>query len=108
MKKGLTKRGVCYNLHETPFQVTIDNLTYMFSSAYRMQKFKESYLNRRKEIVSFMTKKFGIDIDVSCLCDLICYSEIENRGFTVRNESGVYLCEKEIRLLIGEKRTMQN
>lgn len=93
MSVKLTRGGVTYNLEASPYYYTVSyedstTITYMFSSDFYKKKFIDKIEENRETINLSLTKRFGIDINFSKLCDIKLYSLIEKRGFLIKtNES---------------------
>lgn len=84
----LTRRGVCYDLEKSPYQIELwygDKLIiFSFSSANNKERFKTKLLDHRKKLEKSLTNRFKIIITFDILADLILYKNVEKRGF--------YLC----------------
>lgn len=92
MSVKLTRGGVTYNLEASPYYHTVNyennSITFMFSSDFYKKKFIDKIEENRDVINSSLTKRFGIDVNFSMLCDIKLYSMIEKRGFLIKtNES---------------------
>ena len=84
--KDMTRAGVCYNFEISPYRVTKDMYTFVFSSQLHVEKFKEKYKENRDIINYSLTKRFGFDVCFDTLADVVLYRKIEKRGFLIINE----------------------
>lgn len=103
----LTRNGVCYDLVKSPYRITLDNVTFVFSSQPHLDKF-ESRLKTNRETINYsLTKRFGFSVNVSTLADVVLYKKIETRGFLIEVEEVEYKCLKSLKL-DGAKVTTRN
>jgi hypothetical protein len=92
----MTKNGVVYNLLMSPFVVQTHDVKFVFSSKSHKDKFKEKIDSNRNNLNDKLTKKYGIDVDVSLLADIVLYTMIETRGFLIFDKEGKPLCKNDI------------
>lgn len=97
----MTRNGIVYNLKESPYKITIERVTYFFSSKNYMEKFLELYLDNRETINNSLTKRFKITVNFALLSDVVLYSKIEKRGFYLIYERECYTCVKTLILSGG-------
>lgn len=79
---------ICYNLAKTPYKANIENLCFCFSSEKHLQKFKERIKENRDYINRSLSRRFGVEIRVDCLADILLYRKIETRGFLLYDDKG--------------------
>lgn len=82
----LTERGICLNLNESDYKLTIEGITFYFSSKVYLEKFK----NKVKEFISIETAKiyvkYKINLNLDIYFMIAFYKRIEKRGFRVFDE----------------------
>lgn len=105
MKK--TRNGIYYNLYDTEYKLTLDDMTLHFSSLLYKRKFLERYLENRNILNYSQSKRFKTNLDLSILSDLKTYSDIEKRGFLVKIKGVYYTCLQDISLRL-EKRMLKD
>ena len=102
-----TRNGIYYNLQESEYHVTIEGITYWFSSNLYLTKFIERYLEERNILNYAQSRRFKTKLDLSILADLKTYATIEKRGFLVEIKGVQYVCLKDINLRL-ETRTLND
>lgn len=111
MNMGLTKNGICYNLIESPYKVSVtynsQTLRFYFSSKLNSEKFIERLELNREDINGSLTKRFKLSVINNTLCDIMLYNKIEQRGFYI-NADGKGLEWLEEIVLDGEIVTRGN
>lgn len=86
--KDMTRAGVCYNFPKSPYKVTVNGLTFVFSSQLHVEKFKDN-LKENRDIINYsLSKRFGFTVDVDIVADVVLYKKIEKRGFLITNVHG--------------------
>lgn len=82
----LTERGICLNLNESEYKLTLEGITFYFSSKVYLEKFK----NKVKEFISIETAKiyvkYKINLNLDIYFMIAFYKRIEKRGFRVFDE----------------------
>jgi hypothetical protein len=104
---GKTRNGIYYNLCESEYKLTINHITYYFSSSLYRKKFIERYLEERDILSYTQSRRFKATLNLSVLADLKTYSNIEKRGFLVEIEGVYYKCLDNINLQL-EQRTLSD
>jgi hypothetical protein len=75
-----TRRGIYYNLEESPYITKFKDFKFYFSSQFYRNKFEIlliDYINAESEK---LYKRFKIDIDFSDILSFNLYRKIEKRG----------------------------
>lgn len=103
----MTRNGIVYKLELSPYTITIDETTFYFSSKNHLEKFTEKLTENRELIGYSLSKRFGFNINIELLADIVLYSKVETRGFLIIHKGGTYLCKKDI-ILSGGKVTKKN
>lgn len=103
----MTRNGIVYNLNISPYRITIDDLTFYFSSINHLKKFSDKLNENRKIIKHSLSKRFGFTVNITLLADIVLYSRVETRGFLITSNGRIYQCEKDI-ILNGGKVTKMN
>lgn len=108
----LTRRGVCYNLYKTPYELIMEyqnksSITYKFSSQTNLEKFHERLQNNREKINESLSKRFKFIIKQDIICDLKLYQTVETRGFLICANGDYIECLEHIQLN-GEKVTKKS
>jgi hypothetical protein len=71
-------------------------------------KFKQKYENNRLEFKEKFYKKYGVELTVNALSDILLYESIEKRGFLILlHGKGEFTCKEEI-ILNGDNVTKKN
>lgn len=102
-----SRNGVCYDLPKSAYRLTVNGLTYVFSSQLHLDKFKNKYRENRDIVNYSLSKRFNINVDVSQLADIVLYRKIETRGFLIVNNEGTNLWHENLRF-VGGKVTHRN
>lgn len=87
----------------SPYKITINEITYVFSSIKHLNKFTDLIEFNRKRIAESLSNRFKINIRLDRLADLVLYSKVESRGFLIEIEGDVIQCLGQVKLS-GEKR----
>jgi hypothetical protein len=74
---------VAYDLQKSPYHITVDGITYYFSSMFLMGKFTERLEMSRTMLNASLSNRFKFDVDVRKIADLTLYAKTESRGFRV-------------------------
>lgn len=77
------KSVIAYDLKESPYHVTVDGITYYFSSAFLLGKFTERLEMSRDLLNISLSNRFKMEIDIRRVADLTLYAKTESRGFRV-------------------------
>lgn len=82
----LTERGIYLNINESNYCVTIEGITFYFSSKTYLEKFK----SKVKEYIAIETAKIYVKYKINLNLDLYLmialYKRIEKRGFRIFDE----------------------
>ena len=103
----MSRNGIVYNLNISPYRITIDDLTFYFSSINHLEKFSEKLNENRKIIKHSLSMRFGFTVNITLLADIVLYSRVETRGFLITSNGRIYQCKKDI-ILSGGKVTKMN
>lgn len=107
---NLTRGNVAYNFHYSPYYLDVNYddevLTFVFSSKFNLERFRERIESNREVINASLTKRFRFTIVNNVLCDLRLYISIEKRGFLVKTNKDVFECPDSI-ILDGNNQIMQ-
>lgn len=99
----ISRNGIYYDLSISPYKITIEEITYVFSSTNHLNKFTELIDFNRKRIAESLSNRFKLNIQLDRLADLVLYSKVESRGFHIEIEGDVIQCLGQVKLS-GEKR----
>lgn len=99
----ISRNGVYYDLSISPYKITVDGITYVFSSTNHLYKFTELFDSNRKRISESLSNRFKLKIQLDRLADLVLYSKVESRGFHIEVEGDVIECLEQIKLSGGER-----
>ena len=83
-----TKNGVYYDLRESPYAWSWDTLTFYFSSAKHLNKFKALVDARVEWMCDSMSRRFHVAVDAGMFAALQLYMQVETRGFLVHDAEG--------------------
>lgn len=103
---GKTRGGVYLNLLESEYIYHDNrqrNITYYFSSKFYMESFLKKREEYREKLELYIYYRSKLRIDAHTCSDIVCYSDIEKRGFYVVIDNVPYgsLTELHAVLLIG-------
>lgn len=84
----LTKYGVCYNLHDTPYSVEYSGYKFYFSTYSNEKKFVQKARIKEEWLTDSLSRRFHFVVDASLIAIFQLYNQIENRGFYVVNVFG--------------------
>lgn len=102
-----TIRGIYYNLDETEYTYTYDDLKFYFSSIKYLEKFKNNYINYIKNETLKLNSKFKCIINLDNILLINLYKLIETRGFKVKYKGieliDIYVCEMVIDITRSNK-----
>ena len=99
----LTRSGIAHDLTISPYKFTIkydenDQLTFVFSSEFYLNKFESKIKDHRTKINSSISQRFGFNIKLNKLADIKLYEKTETRGFLIRGKEDDYSCISTIEL----------
>lgn len=107
----MSKRGICYHLPDSPYQIKVSYdgqmVTFFFSSSLNVEKFYERCAGNREAISASLSSRFKFIIKNDILCDIVLYEKIENRGFYIDVDGKGYSWLEEVELN-GVKVTSKN
>jgi Phi-29-like late genes activator (early protein GP4). len=93
---------IAYDLKESPYHVTVDGITYYFSSTFLLGKFMERLEMTREVVNASLSHRFKMEIDFRQVADLTLYSKTESRGFRIVFDDGRELhCLSQVRFAGG-------
>lgn len=75
-----TRRGIYYNLEESPYITKFEDFRFHFSSQFYRNKFETLLPDYIKEETEKIKKKYKIDIDFNKILSFNLYRKIEKRG----------------------------
>lgn len=102
----ITRNGIYNNLNISSYFVTLENITYYFSSKQYLIKFINTYKNNRLEMEEQFIKKLKIKLLANQIYDMLLYQKIEKRGFRAVY-GGMELCPNTIEF-VGKIATTKN
>ncbi|MBQ2167682.1 MAG: hypothetical protein II449_00355 [Prevotella sp.] len=82
------KSQIAYDLHESPYHVSVDGITYYFSSTFLLGKFTERLEMSRNLLNDSLSNRFKMQVDLRKVADITLYARTESRGFRVVFEDG--------------------
>lgn len=82
-----TRRGIYYDLSQSPYQFRSNSVTYHFSSSLNLKRFADRLEGRRTTIMTYLTKLFGFEIKADHLAEVHLYLKVEKRGFLISRET---------------------
>lgn len=92
-----TRNGIYYDLNHSKYKITVDGLTFVFSSQLHLKKFTERQQPNRLTINKSLSKRFNICVEFNALADVVLYKKIETRGFLIIDNEGKKLCQNSIK-----------
>lgn len=100
---SMTRNGIVYELIKSPYIITLNGLTFYFSSKNHLEKFSELYMENREVLRYSLYKRFKIYMKLNNLYDIVLYKKIETRGFLIQTEKEIFTCLEQV-VLDGVKR----
>lgn len=96
----LTKSGVCYALHRSPFATHRNGCNFYFSSLTHLNKFKREVRKKEEWLCDSFSRRFNVGlIDVNIIADIQLYQQVESRGFYITTTDGeVFSSWEEVKL----------
>ena len=91
----ISRNGVFYDLNYSDYRVTVDGLTFVFSTQLHLDKFKAQLESHREKINTSLSRRFNYTVDASRLADIVLYKKVETRGFLIEYK-GAKLCQKSL------------
>ncbi len=102
------RNKIYYDLSKSPYFVKNSTATFYFSSNLHLEKFISRCATNRSSINNSLKKRFGFNIEMNAIADIILYKKIENRGFRIKtHDGGLANCLDNI-ILSGDNRTSIN
>lgn len=80
---SITKYGVCYNLHDSPYNLEYSGYKFYFSTYTNEKKFIEKARIKELWLTDSLSRRFHFNVDASLIAIFQLYNQIENRGFYV-------------------------
>lgn len=88
MPTNITRRGVCKDLKNSPYQFTFfhagKEITLNFSSKLHLKNFTENRQKNWSMLYNHIYKRFKFKVDCVILADCNLYQKIENRGCYIK------------------------
>ena len=75
-----TRRGIYYNLEESPYITKFRDYKFYFSSEFYRNKFETILLDYIKEETEKLRKRYNVNIDFIDILAFSLYKKIEKRG----------------------------
>lgn len=79
----ITRRGICYDLDESPYFIRMFGLTFYFSSKVYQEKFTKEVCKYIEYQSIMLFNKFKIETDFSKFLSICYYEKVEKRGFKI-------------------------
>lgn len=103
----MTRNGIVYKLDLSPYTIALDGVMYFFSSKNHLEKFTEKLQENRVLLSYSLTKRFGVNVNITLLSDITLYAKVETRGFLIKHKGDIFTCKKDI-ILSGVTLTKRN
>jgi hypothetical protein len=103
----ISRNGIYYNLSDSIHRLTVNDITFVFSSKSHLVKFKEKYRNHRITIAKSLSNRFSLTVFLNTVADVVLYSKIETRGFLLVINGGEEVCKENL-ILDGNKVTLND
>lgn len=104
MNDAISKYGVCYDLHRSPYWVEVSGLKFHFSTLAHAQKFEREVTAKQEWLTDSMCRRFHFVVDCDRLAALQLYERIEGRGFLVTLPNGEVIKDKSLMQCVFEVR----
>ena len=86
-----TRRGIYYNLEESPYITKFEDFRFYFSSMFYQKKFELMLVDYIKEETEKFKKKYNVNMDINKILSFNLYRKIEKRGcYCVYHNSGLH------------------
>ena len=82
-----TIRGIYLDIKESDYSVTMQGITFFFSSKYYLEKFTNKVLEYVAIETAKLYIKYGIKINLDIYFMIVYYKKIEKRGFRIYDEN---------------------
>jgi len=100
-----TRRGVYYDLYESPYIWFNGEYKLYFSSASKLRQYEKNLFSLGTEIENSINFRLKGLIDLDRLIPILVYNKIETKGFLVESKGVFYRWLNEIKVSIGELKT---
>ena len=101
------KYDVCRDFEVSPFSLTVDTTTFVFSSQFSKEKFKRKMKPAIEKLNLMFKSSYGVNNDFKLFSLIHLYSKEEKRGFRIVLDGEVITCLKDI-TLSGEIKIQKN
>lgn len=93
----MDKKGIERDFGVTPFIAVIDGNEYYFSSQSNLETFCDKVASEDTEFNIAFNKRYGINVDIATLRNVMIYRKVERRGFRiVNNAKEVMICPNQV------------
>lgn len=82
-------KRVEYNLNNSEYNLSVGDLTFIFSSLFNKTRFELNYLDFVEEETDKLKAKFHVNLDIHDYLLVAFYNKIEKRGFKVYKNGDV-------------------
>lgn len=103
----ISRNGVFYDFALSPYRVTMNDITFVFSSKLHLDNFINRLEENRESISLSLSNRFKTNVELNTLADLALYRKIETRGYMVLINNEVVKCPNNI-ILGGEMANKTN
>lgn len=94
----VSRNGVVYDLEFSPYKITVDEITYHFSSFNHLDKYKELLYKNRAALSLSLSRRFKIEIGAETIADIVLYAKVETRGFFIATKEVKIECQDKVKL----------
>lgn len=78
-----TRRGIYLNIEESDYKLNYAGYCFTFSSEFYRDRFMEKVKQYEEKISAYLLNKTHVVINSEQASALLCYSDVEKRGFLV-------------------------
>ena len=100
MEKLKTRDGIYLDITKSEYKITTRGLTFYFSSVFYLESFARKLEQYDAKIEQYLLNRLHMPVDAKKCAAIMCYSEVEKRGFYVTQGDKVYRHESEFKAYV--------
>lgn len=100
MDKLKTRDGIYLDITKSEYKITTRGLTFYFSSVFYLESFARKLEQYDAKIEQYLLNRLHMTVDAKKCAAIMCYAEVEKRGFYVTQGDKVYRHESEFKAYV--------
>ena len=96
----MTRDGVEHDLKISPYKLSLEGFTFVFSSQFYLNKFQNECLDFIKSLSDKMTSRYKIFTDCTVFALFVLYMKIEKRGFLIIDKYGKHIKHGDLECIL--------